>query len=326
MEYKMSHEVEMIDGVAQMAYAGETPWHGLGVAVSNELSPQQMMKKAGVDWTVRKVNSFIRVDGKQKPTGDQSLIRESDAKILSTVSHNWKPVQNAEAFEFFNEFVLAGDMEMHTAGSLKDGKFVWCLAKVKSSFELFGGDRVDSYLLFSNPHVYGKSVDVKFTPIRVVCANTLSMSLGKQGNVSFKSGHAKAFDASVAKQTLGLAQAKFDRYREMAEFLGSKKFSVDNLLAYYNDVFPSTKIKSGETPTYDKLSRVARQTHDLIDTQPGAEYAKETWWQAFNSVTYMTDHVQGRTAENRLFNSWYGSNEARKIKAAEKAVAYATVS
>ena len=32
----MSHEVET------MAYAGETPWHGLGVPVSNELNPEQM--------------------------------------------------------------------------------------------------------------------------------------------------------------------------------------------------------------------------------------------------------------------------------------------
>ena len=32
-KYIMAHEIEMINGVAQMAYAGETPWHGLGVKV-----------------------------------------------------------------------------------------------------------------------------------------------------------------------------------------------------------------------------------------------------------------------------------------------------
>ena len=51
---------------------------------------------------------------------------------------------------------MAGDMEMHTAGSLQDGQIVWALAKVKDSFELFKGDTVESYLLFSNPHKYGE--------------------------------------------------------------------------------------------------------------------------------------------------------------------------
>jgi hypothetical protein len=50
----MAHNVEMIDGVAQMAYAGEVPWHGLGTAVSNDLTPQQIQEKAGLDWTVDK--------------------------------------------------------------------------------------------------------------------------------------------------------------------------------------------------------------------------------------------------------------------------------
>ena len=48
----MSHEIEMINGQAQMAYAGEVPWHGLGVPVSNDLTPTQMMEKAGLDWKV----------------------------------------------------------------------------------------------------------------------------------------------------------------------------------------------------------------------------------------------------------------------------------
>ena len=54
----MSHELEMIDGKAQMAYAGDVPWHGLGVKVSNDLTPQQMLEAAGLDWTVDPVELF----------------------------------------------------------------------------------------------------------------------------------------------------------------------------------------------------------------------------------------------------------------------------
>ncbi len=82
-------------------------------------------------------------------------------KILTNVGGDWNPVQNADAFEFFSEYVLAGDMEMNTAGSLKGGRNVFALAKVKESFDILGSDQVDSYLLFSNPHEYGKAVDVQ---------------------------------------------------------------------------------------------------------------------------------------------------------------------
>src|SRR6056300_757226 len=194
----MAHMVET------MAYAGDVPWHGLGVSVSNDLTPQQMMQKAGLDWTVEKHDSFVIInDGfggvKHVPTGQQALVRSSDNKVLTNVGEGWNPVQNEEAFEFFNEFVMAGDMEMHTAGSLKNGQIIWGLAKVKESFELFKGDVIESYLLFSNFHKYGFSTDVRFTPIRVVCNNTLTLSLNSKVERMVKISHRKQFVAADVK-------------------------------------------------------------------------------------------------------------------------------
>lgn len=312
----MAHQVET------MAYAGQVPWHGLGVPVSNDLTPQQMQEKAGLNWKVRELDSFIEIDGEKTLTGLKSLVREDNKKILTNVGENWNPVQNDDAFNFFSEYCMSGDMEMHTAGSLKGGQMVWALAKVKESFDLFGDDKVDSYLLFSNPHQYGKSIDIRFTPIRVVCNNTLTMSLESKADRSVKVGHRTAFDAESVKQTLGLAHEKFAKYKEMAQFLASKKMTSDNYIAFLNEVFPRT---SGEVESInvDTISRSAKQAHSVLDTQPGAEYGEGTWWQAFNSVTFITDHVQGRNAENRLHSQWFGFNQLRKVKAAEKAVEYA---
>jgi phage/plasmid-like protein (TIGR03299 family) len=314
----MSHEVET------MAYAGELPWHGLGTEVSNELTPLQMMQKAGVDWEVEQqkivTESGLEINDKV------ALVRTSDNTLLDVTGKDWKPVQNEEAFTFFSEFVAAGDMEMHTAGSLKEGRNVWALAKVKESFDVFGEDRVDSYLLFSNPHQYGKAVDVRFTPIRVVCNNTLTFSLQSASKNSVKVGHRTAFDADTVKETLGLASEKFAKYKEMAQFLGSRKVTAEALIQYYNDVFPTTSRKEEKTPVvvYDDMSKAAKMCYDALEVQPGAQFAAGTWWQAFNSVTYYTDHLQGRNSENRLHNQWFGYNQAKKVTAAEKAVAYAT--
>jgi len=315
----MAHMVET------MAYAGEVPWHGLGVPVSNDLTPAQMMQKAGLDWKVREVESFVEYDGKRMPTGQKSLIRESDSKILTNVGENWNPVQNETAFEFFSEFVMSGDMEMHTAGSLKDGQMVWALAKVKDSFELFGGDKVDSYLLFSNPHQYGKSIDVRFTPIRVVCNNTLTLSLDSKKDNSVKVGHRVEFDASQVKQALGIANQKLNTYKEMAEYLGSKRFTTDSYVEYLNTVFPRTADKRVQDKPLgvDTLSRNARLAFDVIDFQPGAGFAQGSWWQAFNSVTFVTDHVQGRSNDNRLYSSWFGGNQLRKKDAMKTALEFA---
>lgn len=315
----MAHQVET------MAYAGEVPWHGLGVPVSNDLTPAQMMQKAGLDWQVREVESFVEYDGKRMSTGQKSLIRESDAKILTNVGENWNPVQNETAFEFFSEFVMNGDMEMNTAGSLRDGQMVWALAKVKESFDLFGGDQVDSYLLFSNPHQYGKSIDIRFTPIRVVCNNTLSLSLDSKKDNSVKVGHRVQFDPSQVKQALGIATDKLNTYKEMAEFLGSKRFTIDSYVEYLNTVFPRTADKrvQDKVLSVDTLSRNARLAFDVVEQQPGAQFAEGSWWQAFNSVTYVTDHVQGRNSDNRLYSSWFGGNQLRKKDALKTALKFA---
>ena len=316
----MAHMVET------MAYAGELPWHGLGTEVSNDLTPVQMMQKAGVDWKVHEVESFIEFNGERKKTGQKSLVRETDGRILTNVGEGWNPVQNEAAFEFFSEFVLAGDMEMHTAGSLRDGEYVWALAKVKESFDIFGEDRVDSYLLFSNPHKYGKSIDVRFTPIRVVCNNTLTLSLNQDSKNGVRLSHRTQFNPEMVKETLGLAHEKFAKYKEMAEFLGTRKVTAESLIQYYNTVFPNTSRTEmpKEVKQYEDLSRNAKLCYDALEVQPGAEFAAGTWWQAFNSVTFITDHVQGRNADNRLHSQWFGQNQARKVIAAEKAVEFAT--
>ena len=88
-EDTMSHNVET------MAYAGEVPWHGLGERVSNDLTPMQMMQKAGVDWRVTKVPTVAMYDGEIIETGTEALIRESDNSVLAPmVGQNWEPIQN----------------------------------------------------------------------------------------------------------------------------------------------------------------------------------------------------------------------------------------
>lgn len=314
----MSHEIEMIDGIAQMAYTGEVPWHGLGVKVSNDLSPQQMLKAAGLDWQVEPRPCYTRIGDKEVKIDRQALVRDTDEKILDIISPDWKPVQNHQAFDFFNEFVAAGHMNMETAGSLKDGKIVFALAKVNESFDLFKGkDQIDGYLHFTNPHSYGKSIDVRFTPIRVVCWNTLTLSLNTKVSNVAKWNHRREFNEEIVKETLGIAKEKLKSYKEMATFLSEKQFKNEDIVEYFTRIFPVSGLKTGT----EALSRNARFAIDeAMENQPGAELGRGSFWQMFNAVTFMTDHTLGRSADTRLESAWYGSNSNLKVKALEVAV------
>jgi phage/plasmid-like protein (TIGR03299 family) len=318
----MAHMVET------MAYAGQLPWHGLGTRVSENISVDDMLKESGLDWEVQKVPAYAELNGQKIASGHDMLIRTSDNTALDMVSGNWNPVQNAEAFDFFREFVEAGDMEMHTAGSLQDGKRVWCLAKVNDSFTINGNDKVDSYMLLTNPHMYGRAVDIRFTPIRVVCNNTLTLSLGQKSDYQVSMSHKKAFDAEEAKSLLGIAKEKLNQYEQMATFLSAKRWTDETLKQYLAVVFPNTnpnaKTKTFNVKDFDQYaSKNAKRALEVMPTQPGAEMGRGSFWQAYNAVTYLTDHELGRSADSRLASAWYGLNKVKKVKALETAIEFA---
>jgi phage/plasmid-like protein (TIGR03299 family) len=310
----MAHMVET------MAYAGEVPWHGLGVKVNDDLTVDEMIEAAGLNWTVSKQPTFYRIGDEEISTGKFALIRDTDKKFLSNVSDGWEPCQNRDAFSIFEEFVERNELEMHTAGSLKDGQVTWGLAKMKDQFTLFNDDVTEQYLLLVNPHVFGQGIHVRSTPIRVVCNNTLSFALGKASEVTATQNHRAAFDAERMKEAIGLTRKKLQQYETMASFLASKRYNEEKFKEYLNVVFPNFSKKEEKQK---ELSRNAKRAFEIVETQPGAEFGKGTWWQAFNSVTYLTDHELGRNADTRLQSAWLGINKDRKNMALEKAVEFA---
>ena len=245
-----------------------------------------------------------------------ALVRDTDDKILSYVSSKWNPVQNQQAFDFFEEFVNAGDMHMHTAGSLQDGKRIWALAKIQDGIKLFGKDDIENYLLFCNPHMHGASVQVKTTNVRVVCQNTLTQSLDASSDVDVKFSHRTAFDPEVAKQAVFVAKERLQEFKEYAEFLGSKRYTELNVKAFLQEVFKNHG--SGK-----RVGKTAEAAFEVLETQPGANIRPGTWWNALNAVTFMTDHKLGKSTDARLASAWYGANARVKDKAVKKVLEYA---
>ena len=318
----MSHEVET------MAYAhrgvADVPWHGLGVAVSADLMPFEMLEEAGLDWKVEKKGLWVGpvADAENAPSpvdGHQMLVRDTDGAHLGIVSKNWEPIQNEEAFQVFVDFVDKGGMTMETAGSLRDGRLVWALAKTTEEFRVFGDDVIRGYFLFSNPHQYGQSASFGGTSIRVVCANTHSWALQSGLDNKITVSHRKPFVVEYVNEALAGLRHRLDEFQQTAELLGSVQYTDEKLKGYFSEMFPFT----GKTDTETKLSRNAEEALKVIETQPGAKFAPNSWWQAYNAYTYMTDHVVGNTDANRLDSAMFGYHRRTKIKALDRAVEYA---
>lgn len=325
----MSHQIEFVDGVAQIAYAGETPWHGYGKRVSPNLTPAELLCEAGLDWQVKLVPLSARYKGTHIATDKKALVRLPNGRhikkptVFTVTGEDWCPIQNEEAFDFFTNLCEEGDLEMHTAGSLRGGKMVWALAKAKESFTLFKKDRTDTFFLFANPHEYGRSAMLLTTAIRVVCNNTITMALNEGGDISVRVQHRKPFDKEEVAAMLGIARRQMKDYEEKARFLATKKAEPEVVEAFIDEVFPSyKKVREGK-------SRQTKIALAAYEQQPGAEFGAGTFWQAYNAVTFTVDHLLGLDRENdeegeagdrRLFNAWFADGARRKAFALDRAV------
>ena len=340
----MAHQVET------MAWANDEPWHGLGGEVPATLTPLEMQEAASLDWTVSKRPSYT-IDAPEwsEDVGliqaDKTfhIVRDSDNQILSHCGKDYIPIQNEDVFKFFKRFTEAGHMTMETAGSLKNGGEIWGLAKISEDFELVGEDQIKGYLLINQPHIVGRSMIIKLTPIRVVCNNTLTFALGSAG-ASFRIPHVKAFgDEAIraAEEALGLSGERMAEFKEAATFLTKKKAKHSDFLEYVGEVYQPTMIADyrrdqelkaqgkliGELPPLvENFNKYPNLAVEALKHAPGASLksSRGTWWGALNAITYVEDHLhESEIPGNTLHSAWFGAAANRKSRALDLAVKYA---
>lgn len=319
----MAHELEVneVTGAASMFYVGETPWHGLGTKLETAPTSAEAIVAAGLDWAVESV-PMMTCDGQDVP--GQAIRRTTDNSILGVVGTAYTPLQNTDAFKFFDPFLAAGEAELHTAGSLKEGKRVWILAKLNREPCVIvpkSDDRIEKFVLLSNSHDGVTSVRVGFTPIRVVCANTLALAHSDKASKLIRVRHTASVKANLASLTdiMNTANAQFEATAVQFRLLAARGIDYADLKEYVQRVFPAAKI---ETKGQRKC-QILGHIEELFESGRGATDpgVGGTLWGAYNAVNEYFGYVRGHNADNRIDSLWFGTGVADNKRALDEALA-----
>lgn len=313
----MAHQVET------MAYQRtELPWHNLGAPVDPDVSIEEMMEAAGLNWKVELHQLKIEVNGKEgrkeliEVPGRFALVRDFDHRILTVTGQAWKPMQNRDALEFMRDYLEAGGLTLETAGSLRNGKIVWCLAKLAHEFRMSRNDTVKGYLLMTVPHEVGRSITVRTTSVRVVCGNTLHAA-ESEGVVEYRQNHLTDFDFKAAKERVEQAHTSLSVLERNAKKIAKLKLSMEDavkkvLVPAAVPVIMDTKGWEKKIMDAEQQPKTLREIIDSINNAPGAQ--PDNGWGILNGYTHWTDHVVGRTADTRMYRAWVGDTSRTKQK------------
>jgi phage/plasmid-like protein (TIGR03299 family) len=169
----------------------EKAWHNLGQIIDRYPTSSEAIQHAGLDYIVEKRPLFTYDTGNHSGHTDDDIIipeievpnyfatvRADTEQVLGVVGNDYEVVQNPEAFSFFDAIVGGGDGILYeTAGALGNGERVFITAKLPDYIKVGVKDWIAQYLFLTTSHDGLGSITAAFTPIRIVCNNTLNAAL-----------------------------------------------------------------------------------------------------------------------------------------------------
>jgi phage/plasmid-like protein (TIGR03299 family) len=318
----MAHNLSIISGKTEMFYVNdEKPWHGLGTPVEHALTAKEAIEVAHLDWTVEKreiffkLNDFFSGEEKYEKAPGFATIRTDENIPLGIVSENYQIIQNHQAFEFIDALVASNDAKFITAGALFQGKRIWASAKLPGNIIVTEDDVVDKYLLLTTGHDGVNSVKVLFTPIRVVCMNTLNQALSS-ATTKVHIRHTGNIKTKVleAQRILGIAIDYFEQIGNAFKVFAGRELTDAEFQTYIGDLIPGTSKRS---------ENIKNKIEELYFTGIGSEMSGTSLWGAYNAVTEYVDHHRidwNKRPDKYLASITYGTGAEIKTKAYQKAI------
>lgn len=312
----MSHLIETTNGRAEIAYAGKTPWHGLGQALTPDAPIDVWQREAGLDWHADLAPVHYTIDGVTHTMPGQNVIHRSDTgAALGIVTDRYRTHQPGEILDFFNTLVQSAGFSLEVAGAIKGGKRIWALANVNREACVLGDDAVRGYLLLSTSFDGTTATIGQFTSVRVVCNNTLSMADRESAPSRVSLTHGSRFDASSMRQRLGLVVSGFEGMMDGYRALARQQVNTAFVNSFLSKFYPATVNKENGT---QRVHRGYAKVMELFEGRGmGADLqgAAGTKWGLLNAMSQYIDHERGRNVDSRLTNAWFGNGNRMKQEA-----------
>lgn len=289
---------DMSANVETMFSVREVPWHGLGTIVEEAPTSKEAIELAGLNWKVESKPVFNEKN--EEIPGFIANTRNTDGKVFGIVSNRYNIVQNEDAFSF-TDSLIGEDVRYETAGSLREGRTVWLLAKMPERKIL--GDKFDPYICFTNSHDGFGAVKVCMTSTRVVCNNTLNLALSTASRM-WSTRHVGNIQEKLAEaqHTLKLANDYMNGLSEEAENLAMIKLSNNEIERMFDTIYP---IK--EDDTQRKKNNVLNLKENFFRCYNMEDIAqfKGTAWGVVNAVSDLVCHyAPARMTEKYQENNW----------------------
>jgi phage/plasmid-like protein (TIGR03299 family) len=326
----MAHLIEKnaITNKAEIAYAGNVPWHGLGQSLSADASIDVWQREAGLDWQALVSRALFWPDGIAAPqvVDGRNVVYRSDTKqSLGVVTDRYRIHQPKEILAFFDSLVRSAGFKLEVAGAISGGKRIWALANVNREACVLGDDAVRGYLLLSTSFDGSTATVGQFTSVRVVCNNTLSIADRESAPSRVSITHGARFDASLMRDKLGLIVGGFDGMMDNYRRLARQQVNTNFVNGFLTEFFPQTMQRAKVPGMVGKQEIMgdSRSYKKVLDLFNGSAMGSDlpgvngTRWGLLNAMTQFIDHERGHNVDTRLKNAWFG-NGARLKSAAEE--------
>ena len=299
-------------------------WHRLGIVKDTAITKYDLTNEFG--WPVFKEQLFT---ARGEATTTYATIRpiyNPDGTLKERIilgdklSEDYQVLQNGELINMIDPLLEAGCF-VQTGGTLNQRRRIWVLLDLPSDLQV-GNEVIKRYILLSNDHTGKESARVGFVPVRVVCANTLSMA--ENGGHSLikilhKGDVAKSMEAVI--KLIDTANGQFLAYGEQLEALMDMPIDQDTLNAYVKTVFlPRSKAETTEEEDSEanRLKKLQNTINEIFQTEPSiveSSGANGTMYGAYQAVNHYLNHVQAIGDSRRLHSIGWGTGRQTDLRA-----------
>ena len=332
----MAHSINFNEQTGKHSFFSvkEKAWHGLGQIVRDYPTSTEALKFAGLDYEVTKEDIYTMsyncdgqaMDFTKRIKTHFATMRKDTGDVLGVVGKDYEIVQNKDAFTFFDSIVGGGGIQYETAGALGNGERIFITAKLPDYIKVGNDDLIEQYLFLTTSHDGFGSITAAFTPIRIVCNNTLNAAFRNCSN-AIKIRHTSNVKGRLeqAHKVMGISY-KLSEYLETSFNQWSKVRITDKQIMKLIQLamVPSKEVlKDLQSGLMDELSTCYKNMCDSVFeyavTSPTqqTETTKGTVFGAYNSVTGYFQNIRNyKTEEAKVKSLLFGGTAQQRTQKA----------